>query len=122
LLAKLVVWAPDRRHAIARVARALRDFAIVGVTTNLPFLMDVIDDPKFADGSFTTTTIEQRYDRWSDDAPDELHVATVAAALLGRHGRASHADGGSGGRERIPGPWETLGGWRIGERHGGEDG
>ena len=42
LLAKLIVWAPDRLAAIARMKRALREFTITGIRTNLPFFIQVM--------------------------------------------------------------------------------
>ena len=45
LLAKLTVWAPDRPAALARARDALRRYAILGVTTNLPLLRAIVAAP-----------------------------------------------------------------------------
>jgi acetyl-CoA carboxylase biotin carboxylase subunit len=47
LLAKLIVWAPDREGALARMRRALEEFEVTGVPTTIGFLARVIDDPAF---------------------------------------------------------------------------
>src|SRR5262249_27765013 len=47
LLAKLIVWAADREHAIARMRRALDELVLVGVSTNQGFLRRLVADAAF---------------------------------------------------------------------------
>jgi acetyl-CoA carboxylase biotin carboxylase subunit len=54
LLAKLCVHADDRAAALARARAALAAFRIEGLTTNLPFLAELLDHPEFADGVYDT--------------------------------------------------------------------
>jgi len=65
LLEKVTAWAPTREDAIARMDRALREFRIRGVTTNLLFLEQIINHPDFRSGSYTT--------RFIDDTPELYH-------------------------------------------------
>jgi pyruvate carboxylase len=58
LLEKVTAWAPTPQEAIARMHRALREFRIRGVATNLTFLENVINHPKFKDASYTTRFID----------------------------------------------------------------
>jgi pyruvate carboxylase len=58
LLEKVTAWAPTPREAIARMDRALREFRIRGVATNLTFLEAIISHPKFLDNSYTTRFID----------------------------------------------------------------
>ncbi len=58
LLEKVTAWAPTPGEAIARMDRALREFRIRGVATNLTFLEAIIAHPKFADNSYTTKFID----------------------------------------------------------------
>ncbi len=58
LLEKVTAWAPTPQEAIARMDRALREFRIRGVATNLTFLEAIIGHPKFADNSYTTKFID----------------------------------------------------------------
>jgi acetyl-CoA carboxylase biotin carboxylase subunit len=64
LLAKLVVWAPDRPAAIARMRRALTEFVIEGpnLRTTVGFLLDVLDQPRFLAATHTTSLVEQMLD------------------------------------------------------------
>ena len=58
LLEKVTAWAPSAEEAIARMDRALREFRIRGVATNLTFLEAIITHPKFHDNSYTTRFID----------------------------------------------------------------
>jgi acetyl/propionyl-CoA carboxylase alpha subunit len=50
MLAKLVAWGPDRQASIGRMLRALESFPVMGVTTNIPFLIRAISQPDFRSG------------------------------------------------------------------------
>ncbi len=65
LLEKVTAWAPTPREAIARMDRALREFRIRGVATNLTFLEAIIGHPKFLDNSYTTRFIDTTPDLFS---------------------------------------------------------
>ncbi|WP_182086921.1 pyruvate carboxylase [Aureimonas sp. ME7] len=58
LLEKVTAWAPSPEEAIARMHRALREFRIRGVATNLTFLEAIITHPSFRDNSYTTRFID----------------------------------------------------------------
>lgn len=65
LLEKVTAWAPSPHEAVRRMDRALREFRIRGVSTNLVFLENVINHPKFRDAEYTT--------RFIDDTPELFH-------------------------------------------------
>ncbi|MGW3346952.1 acetyl-CoA carboxylase biotin carboxylase subunit [Nonomuraea rubra] len=56
LLAKVIVWAPDRDQAIARMRRALSEFHVSGrgICTTIGFLRDILDDARFREARHTT--------------------------------------------------------------------
>ncbi|MBB3457031.1 pyruvate carboxylase [Rhizobium sp. BK313] len=58
LLVKVTAWASTPSEAISRMDRALREFRIRGVATNLTFLEAIITHPKFRDNSYTTRFID----------------------------------------------------------------
>ena len=58
LLVKVTAWAPTAEEAIRRMHRGLWEFRIRGVTTNLRFLDQVINHPRFVDGDYTTKFID----------------------------------------------------------------
>jgi pyruvate carboxylase len=67
LLEKVTAWAPTPTEAIDRMNRALREFCIRGVATNLVFLETLIGHPKFRNDDITT--------RFIDDTPELFRVA-----------------------------------------------
>lgn len=60
MLVKLTCRGRDLEAAVARARRAVTEFRIRGVSTNIPFLQAVLDDPDFRAGRVTTSFIEQR--------------------------------------------------------------
>ena len=77
LLEKVTAWAPTPQEAARRMDRALREFRIRGVATNLTFLEAIITHPKFMDYSYTT--------RFIDETPelfDQVKRADRATKLL----------------------------------------
>ncbi|GAA3834837.1 pyruvate carboxylase [Amycolatopsis tucumanensis] len=60
MLVKLTCRGRDFKTAVGRARRALAEFRIRGVSTNIPFLQAVLDDPDFAAGRVTTSFIEER--------------------------------------------------------------
>jgi acetyl-CoA carboxylase biotin carboxylase subunit len=88
LLAKLIVWAPTRDAAIARLKAAIEDYEIEGVATTLPFGRFVCDHPAFQSGKFDTGFIKQYYtpEKMLDmQAPAEKAAAMLAIELFENH-------------------------------------
>jgi acetyl-CoA/propionyl-CoA carboxylase biotin carboxyl carrier protein len=80
MIAKLVVWAPTRDQARARLRRAIDEYAIEGVPTTLPFLRDLNDAPAVADGSYGTATLESFAATWKPAPRRPLDEAQSPAA------------------------------------------
>jgi acetyl-CoA carboxylase biotin carboxylase subunit len=59
LLAKLIVWGDDRRHALDRARRALAELHISGVKTNVPFHRGIIDNQAFLDAEVSTNLLDR---------------------------------------------------------------
>ncbi len=59
LVAKLIVWAPTRDRALARLRRAIDEYVVEGVPTTLPLLRALCDHPAVLDGSYGTATLER---------------------------------------------------------------
>jgi acetyl-CoA carboxylase biotin carboxylase subunit len=86
MIAKLSAWAPDRAQAIARLDRALEEYTVKGLTTNIAFLRQVLQNPVFRGGEYDTGLIEQHMDLARPPVDDERReVALLAAALFAHH-------------------------------------
>jgi acetyl-CoA carboxylase biotin carboxylase subunit len=115
MIAKLIVHAESRPAAIARARAALKQFAILGVRTNVAFLLTLLDDGEFREGRLHTRSIDER-------------LADFAAATeKGGQSHFSEKEGQSHFSEifteksvtvplksvTVPlfDPWQTLRGW-----------
>ncbi len=62
LIAKLICWSEDRITAISRMKRALSEFQISGITSNILFLYKILENEKFLNGSYDINFIESEID------------------------------------------------------------
>ncbi len=74
LLAKIMVLAPTRAEAIARMQRALQETQIEGVSTTLPFLQEVMKDPVYRSGDVYTDYVARRHNEESQTTRTPLGV------------------------------------------------
>jgi geranyl-CoA carboxylase alpha subunit len=80
LLAKVIAHGPDRKTAVRRLRRALNQTALLGLTTNLPFLRQVVDHPAFLAGELHTGFLADHFPQWQPakrGSTMPLLVATV---------------------------------------------
>jgi acetyl-CoA carboxylase, biotin carboxylase subunit len=88
MLAKLIVWAPDRAQAITRMRRALDELTVLGVATNQGFHRRLLADPAFQQGDLDIQFLERRTDLSQPrPSPDDILRLAVAAALAEDHAR-----------------------------------
>ncbi|WP_274651752.1 acetyl-CoA carboxylase biotin carboxylase subunit [Paenibacillus humicola] len=71
MIAKLIVWGETREDAIARMKRALSEFAIDGIQTTIPFHLKLMNHPKFVKGNFDIKFLEEYDVNRPEDAQDE---------------------------------------------------
>jgi acetyl-CoA carboxylase biotin carboxylase subunit len=92
LLAKVVAWGENRTSAIQRLSRALAEFQIGGIKTDLEFLLKVIESPPFLAGEVTTTYLDdfQPPITVRDESLEE--ELALAAAMYIHKQQANHAD------------------------------
>ncbi len=105
LIAKLVVWGPDRATAIMRMKRALSEYKILGIATSIPFHQKLFESTNFIGGVFDTTFLDDKFAMEQGGSDENEKVAAIAAALL-THDRRQHA-------LSIPPPTSSArGGWK----------
>ena len=113
LIAKLSVHAGDRAAAIDRAVAALRDYAVLGVTTNIEYLLAILADDAFGRGDLHTGFLEERLADWRTGRADDTLLAMVTAAVAEQERGTVPSDGNGGGGGEVTGPWEHLGGFRL---------
>jgi 3-methylcrotonyl-CoA carboxylase alpha subunit len=92
MIAKLVVWAPDRLSSLALLHSKLQDYHVVGLSTNIKFLKDLATHPNFQSADVHTDFIQEHGDSlFPSPAPlsDENLSLTAVSYLLSRTGKPS---------------------------------
>ncbi len=80
LLAKLTVWGETRRAAIGRLRRALAEYHVLGITTNLPLFERLVADPRFLSGDLDTSFLENLTPLADQASGNDNFVASILAA------------------------------------------
>ena len=120
LISKLVVWAPTRAEAIDRMSRALSEYQIGGIKTNLSFHRRVMQEPDFRAGNYNTGYIEAHKQTLLTAAPlddDTVKTAAIAAVIHASSAQAVTAVSTAGGNGNEISAWRA--GWPA---HGLRDG
>jgi acetyl-CoA carboxylase, biotin carboxylase subunit len=84
LLAKVIAWGRDRREAVARMARALEEFRIGGVITNIPFHLQLLASSPFLAGDCDTETVERLLVQWEGGDPAGQGAFALVGSGAGR--------------------------------------
>jgi acetyl-CoA carboxylase, biotin carboxylase subunit len=118
MLAKLIVWAPDREQAVTRMRRALVDLVIGGIETSRDFHVRVMDDEEFRRGAIDIQWLERRLAEILHRSPGEesTKVAAVVGALLAERDRSARSvstGSSANGRSRSE---ETADSWKQAAR------
>ena len=82
LLAKVTAWGPDRESARLRMQRALQEFRVVGVATNIPYLQQIFDNPDFILGNVDTQFLDSHDLRPVESEIDAHKIIGIAAVLM----------------------------------------
>jgi acetyl-CoA carboxylase biotin carboxylase subunit len=109
LISKLSVWAPTRERAVARMRRALSEYVVTGIRTNLAFHDKLFAHPEFIAGHYDTGFIERHKDALlgyplvKGEQRDAVAVAVaIAAARMERATGAAQATLGESGSRLSP--------------------
>jgi len=121
ILAKLITSGATRQEALLRMQALLRDYTILGVTTNRQFLLDVMTSAAFVAGETDTAFLDRHFASWQPAAeiPDEVLALAALGELVQRRGHFSAAPAAIASIAPDAGlttPWQRYDGWRIGGR------
>jgi acetyl-CoA carboxylase biotin carboxylase subunit len=111
LIAKLIVLAESRATVLARLRRALVEFPILGMATNIPFLFRLVQHPAVRAGRIDTGFVEREIaslvERGATAVPEPVVIAALARTL-----RQETIGSNSTSETPRADPWGTLAGWR----------
>ncbi len=114
LLAKVTAWGTDREDARTRMIRALQESRVVGVATNIPYLLEILDLPAFVEGRLDTDFLD-RHQVAGRHSEEPLREAAAIAALLTLSGEGRSLVAAPDGRNQrqAPSPWrqQAMGRW-----------
>jgi acetyl/propionyl-CoA carboxylase alpha subunit len=111
MLAKLITYGANRPEAIAKMNRALREMVVLGVTTNIPYLLAILAEPDFVAGHTTTGFLEEKMPAWQ---PNNTLSDTdwLAIAVQEMMKTATPTTQATGEMETMPDPWQATDMWR----------
>ncbi len=109
MISKLICYGATRDEAIARTLRALDEYQITGVITNIPFHRHMLHNPDFRSGAFDTSYVEKQFTM--DTYERQEQVAAAVAAVLATHNRTGSGSNGQQPTQRQSGrtTWKTFG-------------
>ncbi len=113
MLGKLIVKGENRDDCIEKMRWALSQFMVLGITTNIPFLKEVIDHEAFRRGGITTHFIDNYFENWTNVKQELPRDALIALAVYD----AMHPKREEVVKYKEPdphSPWKSAGRWRIG--------
>ncbi len=115
MIAKLIVWGETRDVALGRLAAALAEFEVIGVTTNIAFLGRIVKGEAFSSGDLDTGLIERNREALfpADGETSDEVLAVAAYAQLEKDARAARSRASASGDPHSP--WHIADGWRMNE-------
>ena len=117
MIAKLIVWDESRGKALKRLSKALSEYRINGVTTNIDFLYNLATSKPFIEEDIDTSFIEKNNDLIFHDNVQELLNELPIAALYLVFSNEKKAQQ-SARRSKDPhSPWHNPNAWRLNEAH-----
>jgi 3-methylcrotonyl-CoA carboxylase alpha subunit len=112
MIAKIIAYAPTRDGARRKLLHALRQMVVLGVTTNVRFLIRLLDDPVFAAGKIDTTYVDANLGDLIDDPESGVDAAVLIALALSEAGASAPVDAAASQRDPYS-PWARPDGFRL---------
>ncbi len=109
MISKLICYGETRAEAILRMRRALAEYRVMGVKTNIPFHQHMMDSHRFLSGRFDTKFVEREFSMSDREATDELEAAILATLVAHRQGQQASQIVSPGTRDASN--WKYLGRW-----------
>ncbi len=117
MIAKLIVWAEDRNKALQRLIKALSEYRISGMKTNIDFLYNLASSTPFRAGDLDTGFIEKHQAAIFRDSQQDLSRDLPLAALYLVLDQAREAESRAAASSDPSSPWHSTNAWRLNEPH-----
>jgi acetyl-CoA carboxylase biotin carboxylase subunit len=108
LVAKLIVWGDTRAQAILRMRRALSEFKLLGIRTNIPFHLRLMESPTFIAGRFDNAFLETFNITSVDETGERARLAAIAAAAVAYQLKQVKSRGVDGDRHEVESGWKLA--------------
>jgi acetyl-CoA carboxylase biotin carboxylase subunit len=112
MIAKLITYGATRAEATEKMITALQNYVILGTTTNIPFLIDMLQDDDYVKGNTTTNLIARRFAGWRPRA-EISDTVLIAAALSELLSAPMRANGAQSDMATVADPWARMDGFRL---------
>ncbi|MHC4469676.1 MAG: acetyl-CoA carboxylase biotin carboxylase subunit [Planctomycetota bacterium] len=110
ILGKLITFGSNRASSLRRLKEALREFQVTGIKTSIPFLLRILDHPRFVEGDFGTDFLDRHMAELGDEGLGRHREAAAIAAVLFTRQRAAAAKRIGDGRQASGlSPWTASG-------------
>ncbi len=117
MIAKLIVWDENRDKALKRLSKALSEYRINGVTTNIDFLYNLATSKPFIEEDIDTGFIEKNHELiFHDNAQELLNELPIAALYLVLSNKKKTQQSAEQSRDPHS-PWHNANAWRLNEAH-----
>lgn len=117
MIAKLIVWDENRDTALQRLAKALSEYRISGMTTNIDFLYNLASCIPFRDAQLDTGFIEKHHAVIFHDSQYEVEKDLPLAALYLVLEQEADAQQSAQASNDPTSPWHATNAWRLNEAH-----
>ncbi len=107
MISKLIVWAENRTLAIQDMERALKEYIVLGISTNIPFMLQILREEDYLNNQISTKYCDIRTSEIIQNAQkvkDNLNKWVVPAAYLGFKMQSP---------QKSNSVWSTIGYWRM---------
>jgi 3-methylcrotonyl-CoA carboxylase alpha subunit len=105
LIAKLIVFAETRDAAIRKLESALLDFHVLGIKTNIAYLLDIVRNPEFIAGRMDTGFLDREFGDWTGECPIPEELSAILASV-------SRAWTAGTSTKDLPLAWSATDGYR----------
>jgi acetyl-CoA carboxylase biotin carboxylase subunit len=107
MLAKVAAWAPTRELATERMRRALREFVVTGIRTNIAWFDEILSHPDFRNGALSTAFLD-RFER-AKRTEDDIEMEAVAALMAAMNSNSTVASASASRANAKSSAWRDAG-------------